>query len=388
MALEEVSFINIAGEEISLTGLVNQMIEYYQLKLEVGETKITDFNEGSEIRNLLEAYAVLIYNILEDVNELSKSVFLQTSEGVWLDRIGELPFIDLPRISGEYAKGEVTFTLAEAQETDIVILVDTIVTDSETNIDFVTDNDAIIIAGETSVDVTVTCLSEGIEGNSKSGNVTIIEADTGIDTNLVSVINNERFSDGADYEEDEDYRNRLLNNVQAEGFGTIGYYTSLGENVKGVHDVKLIRDENYTRKVLVNGLEKPTPDDVLLNALAEYTNTDNIILNHNFIVDKPSYFNLDLNITVNVVNDMNTDTIINLVKSFINGTSFVEVDNDGLNIGESLKYSDLVETLSILDNIVSVESITNNNEEFTEITVNDDAVINPQNINVTLNIQG
>ena len=55
MALEEVSFYNTNGDEINLTNLVDQMINFYELKSEVGETRLTDFNEGSEIRNLLEA---------------------------------------------------------------------------------------------------------------------------------------------------------------------------------------------------------------------------------------------------------------------------------------------------------------------------------------------
>ena len=47
MALEEVTFINMVGDEVNLTNLVSQMIDFYNQKLEVGETKITDFNEGS-----------------------------------------------------------------------------------------------------------------------------------------------------------------------------------------------------------------------------------------------------------------------------------------------------------------------------------------------------
>ena len=69
MALNEVSFYNTNGDEINLTNIVNQMINYYQLKLEVGETAVTDFNEGSEIRNLLEGFAVGIYALLEEQHE-------------------------------------------------------------------------------------------------------------------------------------------------------------------------------------------------------------------------------------------------------------------------------------------------------------------------------
>ena len=66
ISLNEVSFYNTNGDEISLSNIVNQMINYYNMKHEVGETVITDFNEGSEIRNLLEAFAIGIYALLEE----------------------------------------------------------------------------------------------------------------------------------------------------------------------------------------------------------------------------------------------------------------------------------------------------------------------------------
>lgn len=60
MPMENESFYNLIGEEISRESIVEKMIEYYAQKLEIGETKVTDFNEGSEIRNLLNQL-LLIY---------------------------------------------------------------------------------------------------------------------------------------------------------------------------------------------------------------------------------------------------------------------------------------------------------------------------------------
>ena len=78
MAIDDVSFFTVTGEEISREYLVNQMIGYYNMKLGIGETKVTDFNEGSEIRNLLESIAIDSYIIMEDKNELSKIAFIET----------------------------------------------------------------------------------------------------------------------------------------------------------------------------------------------------------------------------------------------------------------------------------------------------------------------
>ena len=85
LPITDESFYNIVGNEISRTILVQQMIDYYNEKLEIGETRVTDFNEGSEIRNLLESIAVDLYTLMEDQYELSKIAFITTSDGEWLD---------------------------------------------------------------------------------------------------------------------------------------------------------------------------------------------------------------------------------------------------------------------------------------------------------------
>ena len=164
MALEEVSFINMVGDEVSLSNLVAQLINFYNDKLEVGETRITDFNEGSEIRNILEACSVLAYAVLEDTNEVSRLPFISSSYGTFLDKIGENPFIKLPRIEGNYATGTVTFTLADEQDSDVVIPSGTLL-ETSIGLEFVTDDDCTILEGETTEDVGATCLTMGSDGN-------------------------------------------------------------------------------------------------------------------------------------------------------------------------------------------------------------------------------
>ena len=126
-AVNDVSFYNILGKEISREQLVQQMVDYYAEKLEVGETRVTDFNEGSEIRNLLEAFAVDIYSLMEDQYELSKIAFINTAYGEWLDLHGENPLINCPRNTGTESTGIVTFTIPEVMTGDFVIPEGTIV---------------------------------------------------------------------------------------------------------------------------------------------------------------------------------------------------------------------------------------------------------------------
>ena len=378
MALEEVSFYNILGEEVNLTNLVNQMINYYEQKLEVGETRITDFNEGSEIRNLLEAFAVGLYALMEDENDLAKLPFIRISYDMWLDRIGENPFINLPRITGKEATGTVTFTLAEAQASDFIIPAETVLVDSETDIEFITNSDCTIYRGELTGDVSVTCISTGVEGNSEKGNVnTISYLNTGFNFDLLSVTNNESFIGGTDYEDDDDYRERLLNNIRADGFGTIGYYTNLGNNIEGVHDVLLVDDSNYTKKIIVNGDIKPTPDNVLIEVLKDFTDINNIVLNHRFIVDVPEYTVVNLNVNLGVKNEIDESLLLNNLKTFFDGgTSDIHMEYFGLNINETIDKNRLYEIFNVFDQVSNVNiKLSGENEEISILTPTENGVL-------------
>ena len=376
MAIEEESFYNIVGEEINRTNLVQQMINYYALKLEVGETRITDFNEGSEIRNLLESIAVDLYYLMEDQNELSKIAFVDTAEGEWLDKHGANPFINLPRDTGSMATGYVVFSIPEVQTTDIVIPEETIVVCEETGLEYSTDNEIIIPVGDVEATASVTCLTEGVDGNCSSGSITLIEDDY-LDIPELSVTNLDALTGGTDYEEDDEYRERLLAFLRKDDFGSIGYYQELGDNVDGVHDVALFDATGYTKKVLVNGDSKPTPDAVLADVLEVYTSSENIVIGHNFTVDTPEYITVSLTVNLGVEVALSTTEITNVMYAvFDGGSPVVGMDFDGLGIGETLFKSSLVSALELFDAVVSVNIIDDDTgEEFTDLSVNSDEVL-------------
>ena len=384
MALEEVSFYNTNGDEINLTNLVDQMINFYELKAEVGETKLTDFNEGSEIRNLLEAFAILGYAIMEEQSEATRIAFISTSEDTWLDRIGELPFIDLPRINGQESTGSVTFTLQTALDDDYTIPSETILSSSETGLDFETDGDVTIFAGELTGTGTANCLTDGADGNVGVGSIDTIDDDS-VDTEIVSVTNEYPFELGLDYEDDDAYRERLLANVRADGFGSVGYYQALGEAVSGVHDIKLVSDESYTRKVLVNGKVKPTPESVLLDVLEVYSSLENLVLGHSFTVDKPTYDEIELEVTLSVTTAVDTTLLTNNLLAFFDGTGFDRMDYTGLRIDESISRDKIVSAFSIFPDVVSVDSVLCDDEEVTVLTPSSGGVLKLVDVSFTQN---
>ena len=376
MALEEISFYNTNGDEINLTNLVEQMINFYELKAEVGETRLTDFNEGSEIRNLLEAFAILGYAIMEEQSEATRIAFISTSEDTWLDRIGELPFIDLPRINGQESTGSVTFTLAAALDDDYTIPSETILSSSETGLDFETDGDVTIFAGELTGTGIANCLTDGADGNVPVGSIDTIDDDS-VDTEILSVTNEYPFELGLDYEDDDTYRERLLANVRADGFGSVGYYNRIGEAVDGVHDVKLVSDESYTRKVLVNGKVKPTPESVLLDVLAVYSSLENLVLGHSFTVDRPEYVEVDMDFELSVSTLLDEDELLEMLTAFVNGGDVFSMTYTGLRIGEDITEDNVNGVMQVFEYVVS-SSVT-----ISEHTINDGDVLKLGDVSFT-----
>lgn len=380
-AVDDVSFYNIFGEEVSRLGLVQQMVDYYSQKLEVGETKVTDFNEGSEIRNLLEAFAVDIYGLLEDQYELSKIAFITTAYGEWLDLHGENPLLATPRNQGQEATGILTFSIPEVSTGDYVIPEGTLVGNEE-GLEFVTDMEAYIVAGDTSVDVPATCLTIGADGNVKANTITIID-DSYIDSSI-TVTNNNVFINGEDYEDDDTYRDRLLNTLQNATFGSLPYYISLAESIDGVHDVLFVDDANYTKKIFVNGNNKPVEDTVLVNVLTEFSDTPNIVAGHSFMVAPVNYHDVDLTVNLNVETLLDEDIINEVMNCFFNGGTTSEYfEYAGFDIGESLNRRELYFALELMDWVVDVMVIDNaTGEEVTTITPNGNAVLRLVNCDI------
>ena len=391
-SLNDESFYNILGEEISRNGLVQQMINFYGLLLDVGETKITDFNEGSEIRNLLESIAVDHYVMLDEQNELAKIDFIDTAEGEWLDKHGLNPTIGLERGTGVEATGEVTISIPAVQTSDVIIPEGTLVASTSAGLQFSTDYEVIISIGETSVDVKVTCLTVGEDGNVPAGSIDLIDDDF-IDTSLLSITNHDAFEGGENYEEDEAYRQRLLAYRRRPDFGSKPYYISLAENVDGVHDAVLVNDEFYTAEVLVNGYSKPTPNDILVEVLANMSDISSIVLNHSFIVDKPVYTEYNLNVTVSVTSELPAGTIEDVLQSFVDGTVSNydgRIEFTGANIGQSITKTDLIGALYTIGTVQDADIIITNSSDVVvdSCTVASNAVVKLNNIQVTQNIIG
>ena len=235
--------------------------------------------------------------------------------------------------------------------------------------------EAYIVAGDLSTDVMCTCLTVGSDGNVNANTITILNDDYLDDK--VTVNNETVFTDGSDYEDDDTYRERLLETIQESSFGSLPYYTNLAENITGVHDVLFLDDTDYTKRVIVNGDSKPVTDAVLMDVLTAFTDTNNIVIGHNFIVASPDYVNVNLTVNLDVENTIDTDIITEVINTFMNGGVTSEyLEFDGLKIGEELTRRELYFALEQIDFVVDVRVIDDNTgEEITSITPEADEVL-------------
>lgn len=386
MAIEDESFYNIFGEEISRTILVNEMIKLHNLKVAEGDTQITDLNEGSEIRNLLEDVSVDMYIKMEAENELTKIAFIDTAEGEWLDKHGAHPHIKLERNLGDYAVGLLTFSVPEPLSEELIISEGTVVT-SDAGLDYLTDAEVNIPVGETSITVAATCMTTGEDGNCESGEINTITDEYLLDSNI-SVVNSDAFNGGVDYEEDWDYRQRLLDYERLDDFGSVGYYNRICSELDTVHDVLLVDDNTYTSKVLVNGYTRPTTDEALLDVLVLLSDPNNVVLGHSFITTKPEYVETNITLDLHVTEEVNESAILALIEDFVNGGShIIGLDFDGLNIGEGWSRDEFNNHFYVFPQVTGVSSRIGG-ESYENYTIDSDKAVKIGNITINQTVIG
>lgn len=387
MALGDESFYTIDGREINRGVLVQQMIDYYNEKYP--DTQITDFNEGSEIRNLLEAIAVDIYHLEADNQNILRACFLATSYGSYLDLFGEE--YHTPRDVGEQARGVLTFSIPEATTTEILIPRGTSIFDSETGILFDTTGDVIINIGDTTATCSAISRVVGEITNAKAGKLTVFADPNNKPYSSLSVTNVDAFTGGRDYETDDAYRARLLQVKAQDSFGSREYYTRLGESVDGVHDVLLHDKAGYTAEVLVNGDEKPLDNDILAQVTGLYTTESNLVYNHSFSISEVDYTTVDLELTAVVTDEVDEQIFIDLFNVVFNGGTIeagrtadsINLAYPGVRINDYLTNYQLLTALESLSFVVQITSLTSDSETFTKLTPDSNEVLQLGEVTIT-----
>lgn len=379
-------FYNIIGEEITTSYLLQRMIDYYNRKYP--DTQITDFNEGSNIRNLLECISMDIFHLEFQENSLLRQAFLTTATGHYLDLFGEE--YGIKRNVALQAQGVVTFSISSAVNYPINIPANTRITNTETGLFYDTYITVEIPVGDTTVDCPVRSMITGSKTNIPANSQFVFYNENLF--NEVSISNSAAFTDGRDSEGDEEYRERLLEAKTSDGFGSKSYYMKLGK-IDGVHDIALVSSLTRTAKVIVNGFDDTAiSDDLLSKVTSIYTNEKNLIYNQSFEVAKVQFTTVPLEISIDVSSEIQEDTLKTIIEQYFTGTNpNLNINNQqfifkGSSINSSVSRTELMNMIEGIDGVIQITDITSDSEEFTKLEPDTNKVLRGGEISITQNV--
>jgi len=220
---------------------------------------ITDFNPGSVVRTIIEAFALQIginsivpTNIYQQLQNIYNGAFIDTATGDDLDNVVAL--VGVTRNAAVAATGVVRFYANPSPLADIIIPAGTQVSTqpnaSGTQIVFKTDEQVILTIGGSYVDANVTAVVAGANGNVAANTVTYLATPI---YGITSITNPSGMSGGVDEESDDDLRERAKHALEVAAKATVNalYYAVLGVDGVGsvtVNDlpVREITNEQHT----------------------------------------------------------------------------------------------------------------------------------------------
>lgn len=170
------------------------------------QDKITDFNIGSVVRTLIEAPAV-------EIDELYQQMFNGLMESIPVAIYNSFEF---DRLSATPANGTIRVTIT-SQGSAVVIPSGTEFASTSLTVKFTSQTDATITAGNTYVDVFVSCSTSGVASNiAASVSFTMTPAPAG----FVSASNAAAFTNGSDEETDDQRKGRFAEFIASLNHGT------------------------------------------------------------------------------------------------------------------------------------------------------------------------
>ncbi len=309
-----------------------------------------DTSVNTPLGQFLRTTAVEIAQLWEQLEKTYYSGFINTAEGVNLDRICAL--VGITRNPAVKASGSVIFSIYSALTSDITIPKNTVVATEDGKIEFVTTESATLHAGETSVSASVSARYAGIDGNITSGLVTRIVSNL---PRIDLVTNIDTFTGGKNKESDAELRERtILNKPSAKG--TCSAIKSAVLAISGVSNCIVTEDtDNHTVKVLVVGGDEAKITSVIADVKPAGIAVD---------WDYASGINIDVSVTVSSISNAQSTEVVSQVETAV--ASWI----NSHKIGDALKFSSLFTKLSTLPLVSEVTSLS-----ITDGTATADAIL-------------
>ena len=402
------------GTVFTRSGIVEESINFYKQAYQEDLTQVTDFSEGSEIRTLHESWAVALFSFYVEMERQARMKFLRYASGTYLDEIG--CEYHLSRKKSEIATGTVTFTTsASINGTSMNIPKGTVILDYVTGYEYILQEDVNLVATDTPANGTVYSKLTGTKYNAPKNRLKAFR-DISTIRSEIKVTNPTEITGGVDEEDDESFRNRILNAKREKAYGTASAYANLIINdVPDVHDVQfvdpeiLISSEKYPRHfkentelkdvcvldsnkkvtydekgnpiykpfatlksqnllckdctdvIFVNAWGKPTPDDVLDEVEFIMTQQNNLVLGQKFHIECAGMDIVYLDIELFVIATIDEDILFDHLMAYFDGGEVTgksgNIFYQGLNIGETLYKARLIDVLEDIPSSYQVGNI-------------------------------
>ena len=360
---------------------LDQMIEETLSNIVDADVGITNTSVGSVVRTIVEA---ILSNVDETNYYLSyvyDALSIDDAIGDDLDRL--VAILGLTRRPATVSTGIVTFsTGGEPAEYDIPIPYGYEVSTRQASDGSVTtytvlDEDCVLKAGESEIDVTVQAEEAGHK-YLPAGSLCIMGTSI---IGIQSVINKEEVNSGVDKESDDDFRTRTKEYVNAFGKGTNAALKAAVEGVDGVTNCTVddLHDGIGTSAVIVVPDTIPVIDSVdkaVKEAVAE-TKAAGIKVS----VIYPTIKYTDIDVTITGVDNIDNNVVVEAISTYANslhvGQTFVIkqmerkvlniidtniVENDGIDIRTNAPLENVV---CEPEEIIRVRKVTINGEEVT-----------------------
>lgn len=281
MAEDDITFETFDIQTISKNELRDEIISAYLSAKEsarsMGLSMVTDFTVGSEALHLADVIATFLLEHRQDVDGNYRMSMIHTCVGEFLDNEGDMRGVH--RIGASPSTGSVKFTRLNPDDTTKAITInsDTTRVTTKDAISFTLLSSAVIEAGNVESNY-VECICE-LEGEYTNVDPNTITGVLGAVSDEVSVTNTSKFDGGCDIEDDDTYRNRILEAPSNVPVGTLAWYENVALDIEEVLNIETENNMSdltpipVLHDVVVEKGESGASDVIItFNPMPEFTN--------------------------------------------------------------------------------------------------------------------
>lgn len=269
MIIEEMTFIEVTGQTRKLTdiigGIENRLLNMYFRDF----TNVNDIYGYSEVSAQVANAGIMQFEKERDIDNHIRGNFIRYSGGSALEELGAR--VGVYREEGAFATDYVTLTLPNAPD-ELYTVSAGFECSTRDNIIFESTEDVMVNIGETEVNIPVRCIEIGSIGNVLEGTITNILTTLEFEA---TVRNGSDFTNGIDIEDDESYKESIMESPNNYRVGTSAWFETIAKK-----EVKICYYDNDTNTLFYKPVDGNSADKLqTIFSLKQYQTPFNLFFN-------------------------------------------------------------------------------------------------------------